>query len=93
MITLFFTGRKRIVPDVLLKGRKDNQPYFVHHIFPDLKEENRKQKRRNPESALWVHMDDSMYHNGSKIESKFGKHGLFRMPHPLYSPDISSCDF
>jgi hypothetical protein len=36
MITLFFIGRKLIVLDVLLKGRKYNQWCFVHRIFPDL---------------------------------------------------------
>jgi hypothetical protein len=38
-------------------------------------------------------MDDSMCHNGSKVALKFEKHHIFRLPHPLYSPDISPCDF
>jgi hypothetical protein len=48
LITLFFTGRKSIVLDVLPKGRKYNQLYYVCNIFPDLKEENRRYQRRNP---------------------------------------------
>jgi hypothetical protein len=36
MITLFFTGRKLIVLDVLPKSRKYNQLYFVHHIYSQI---------------------------------------------------------
>jgi hypothetical protein len=92
VITLFFTGRKPIVLDALPKSRTSHQRYFIRHIFPDLKEENRRYQRRNPESTLWVRMDNSICHNGSKVESKFGKHRLFRMPHPPYSPHISLYD-
>jgi hypothetical protein len=34
-----------------------------------------------------------MCRNASKIESKFPKHHLFRIPHRPYSPDLSACDF
>jgi hypothetical protein len=34
-----------------------------------------------------------MCHNGSKVESKFDKHHIARLPHPVYSPDLSPCDF
>jgi hypothetical protein len=34
MITLFFTGRKLIVRDILSKGSKFNQLYFIDYIFP-----------------------------------------------------------
>jgi hypothetical protein len=33
-ITLFFTRRKLTVLDILPKGSKFNQLYFVHYIFP-----------------------------------------------------------
>jgi hypothetical protein len=60
MITLFFNGRKLIVLDVVPKGRKYNQRYFVHNIFPDLKHQNRRYQRRNPGSTFWVHIDNSI---------------------------------
>jgi hypothetical protein len=37
-------------------------------------------------------MEDSMCHNESKVASKFEKHHVWRLPHPLYSPDMSPCD-
>jgi histone-lysine N-methyltransferase SETMAR len=93
MITLFISGRKLIVLDVLPERTKSNRPNFVHNIFPDLKQENRRYKCRKPRSTFLVDMDDSMCHSGSKVESKFWKPKLFRMPHPPYSPDLSPCDF
>jgi hypothetical protein len=38
-------------------------------------------------------MNNSMCHNGSKVASKFDKHYISRLPHPLHSPDINDCDF
>jgi hypothetical protein len=40
MITIFFTARQLIVVDVLPKGSKFNQHYFVDYLFPDLATEN-----------------------------------------------------
>jgi hypothetical protein len=37
-------------------------------------------------------MDNSIYHNESKVASKFKKHHVSRLPHQLYSPDINHCD-
>jgi hypothetical protein len=39
MITMFFTARKMIDLDVLPKGSKFNQVYFIHWSFPNLSKE------------------------------------------------------
>jgi hypothetical protein len=91
MITIFFTARKPIVPNVLPKGNKFHQPYFVDYIFPDLKRENVTFHRRIPQATFWVHMDNSICHNGSKVGSNFEKHDGSRLPHTLYSLHISPC--
>jgi histone-lysine N-methyltransferase SETMAR len=62
-------------------------------MFPDLKTENRNFRRRMPLATFWVHMDNSMCYNGSKVMSKFDKHHIARLPHQPYSPDLSPCDF
>jgi hypothetical protein len=93
MITLFFTAKKRIVLDVMPKGWKYNQLYFVDDIVPGLKRGKMSFARRKPRSTFWVHMDNSMCQNGAKITSEFQKHHLARMPHPPDSPDINPCDF
>jgi hypothetical protein len=40
MVTIFFTQRKRIVLDVLPKGSKFSQLYFIDYMFPDSKRVN-----------------------------------------------------
>jgi hypothetical protein len=93
MITIFFTVGQLIRLDILPKGSKFNQEYFIDSVFPDLATENLNFRRRVLLAIFSVHMDNSMCHNGSKVVSKFDKHHIERLPHPLYSPDLSSCDF
>jgi hypothetical protein len=93
MIMIFFTARQLILLDVLSKGSKFNQQYFIDYMFPDLKMQNRNFPRRMPPATFLVHTDDSMGHNGSKVVSKFDNHHTARLPHPPYSPDLNPCDF
>jgi histone-lysine N-methyltransferase SETMAR len=93
MIAIFSTARQLILSDVLSKGSKFNQQYFITYAFPDLKMENRNFRRRIPFATLWVHIDNSICHNGSKVVAKFDKIHIARLPHPPYSPDLSPCDF
>jgi hypothetical protein len=69
MMTIFFTARQLILLDVLPKGSKFNQQYFIDYVFPDLKTENWTFRRRMPLATFWVHTDNSMGHNGSKVVS------------------------
>jgi hypothetical protein len=66
---IFFIGHKRIVLDILPNESKFKQVYFVDYIFPDLKKENVNCHRWVPQVTFWVHMDNRMYHNRSKVES------------------------
>jgi hypothetical protein len=70
MVTIFFTGRKLTVLDILPKGSKFDQLYFVDYIFPDLKRENENFHCRIPQAIFRVHVDNSICHNGSKVASK-----------------------
>jgi hypothetical protein len=60
MITLFLTGRKLFVLDILPKGSKFSQLYFAGHVFPDPKRENVNFHRRIPQATFWGHVDNSM---------------------------------
>jgi hypothetical protein len=93
MITILFTGCKRIVLDILLKGSAFNQPYFANSILPDLKRENVNFHRRILQTTFWVHIDSSMHHIVSKVASKLEKHHVSRLPHPPDSADISPWEF
>jgi hypothetical protein len=46
-----------------------------------------------PLATFWAHMDNSMRHDGSKVVLKFDNHHPAQLPHPVYSPDLSPCDF
>jgi hypothetical protein len=83
MIMILFTGQKLILLDIFRKGSKFNQLYFIDYILPDLKRGNVNFHRRIPQATFWVHMDNSMCHNGSKVVSKFEKHHVSRLPHPI----------
>jgi hypothetical protein len=85
--------KKLIVFDVLPRDNTFNQPYFINHIFPDLKTANQNGRHQKTGSTFWVHMDNSMCHNISKMTSKIKENHIFRMPHLPHSPDISPCDF
>jgi transposase len=92
-ITIFFTARQLIMVNILPKRSKFNQQYFIDYMFPDLKTENCNFHRRMPRPTFYVHMDNSMCHNGLKVVSKFDKHCITRLPYPPYSPDLSPIDF
>jgi hypothetical protein len=76
MVTIFFTARQLIRLDVLPKGSKFNQQYFIDYAYPCFKTENRKFRRRMPLATFWVHMDNSVCHNRSKVVSTFDKHHI-----------------
>jgi hypothetical protein len=93
MITIFFTAHQLILSDVLPKGSKFNEQRFINSVFPDLKMKDRNFHRRMPLATFWLHMDNSMGHNASKVVSKFDKHYIARLPHPPYSRHLSPCDY
>jgi histone-lysine N-methyltransferase SETMAR len=93
MITVFFSGTRLIVLNALPKGARFNQEYFLDWVLPKLYTEKRRYTRSKLPCNFWVHMDNSMCHNGGKIVAEFEAKHLNRMPHPPYSPDLSPCDF
>jgi hypothetical protein len=62
--------------DVLPKGSKFNQQYFIDHVLPDLKMENLNFRGQMPLATFWGHMDNLMCRNESKVVSKFDKHHI-----------------
>jgi hypothetical protein len=65
---------------------------FVDCIFPSSKKEDVDFHRWIPQATFWVHMDNSICHNGSKMTSKFEEHRVSRLPYQPDSPDISPYD-
>jgi transposase len=93
MVTIFFTSTRLLVLNVLPKGTKFNQDYFIDTALPNLCSEKRRIARRKGLPNFSVHMDNSVCHKGAKVTEKFEKRHIARAPHPPYSPDLSQCDF
>jgi hypothetical protein len=70
MIRAFFTAKKLIMFDDLLRGSTFNQLYFINNIFPDLETGNLNFRRQKTGSTLWVQMDHFMWHDGRKLRQK-----------------------
>jgi hypothetical protein len=47
----------------------------------------------NPQERIFVHMDNSMCHNGRKVTDELANVKLACIHHPSDSPDLSPCDF
>jgi hypothetical protein len=70
-VTIFVTGTKLLVLDVFPLKQKFNQDHFLTAIVPELSKENSNAKQRVDKKQLVVHMDNSMCHNGCKIQEYF----------------------
>jgi hypothetical protein len=93
LITVFFTAKKPLMFDVFPRSSTFNQSYFINDIFPDLKTANLSFRHQKIELTFRVCMDNFNCHDRSKVMSKIQRSHISRMPHPQYSPNISSCDF
>jgi hypothetical protein len=93
MLTAFFASRKLLVLDALSKGRKNNQAYFFHKAILELQCERFRFARRKTPVKFATQMHNSMCHNSMKVTNTLGKPNVIRARHPVYSLDLSSCDF
>jgi hypothetical protein len=84
MLTLFFTLRRIIVLDILSKGMKYNQYYFLNEIYPPIDNDSFDMLARNWANFMF-HMNNSMCHNRSKIMDKLASKPIIRVIYPLYS--------
>jgi hypothetical protein len=93
ILSMFFIGTNLLALDVLLHQQKFNQNHFLGMIAPELSKRNPNAKRRVGKNQLVVHIDNSMCHNGRRIREYFARKTIVRVPHPVYSPGLSPCDF
>ena len=74
-------------------GQTVNKDYYVEV----LREFRKRFRRKRPalfESGQWhFHQDNALVHNSILITDYLTKMGIKTVPQPLYSPDLSPCDF
>jgi hypothetical protein len=93
MFTIFFTNTKLLVAEDLPKGQKHNQDYFISENLLELEHEKMRYKRGKQDGTFYGHLDHSKSFDSGKIQGKFDMKGLARALYPLYSRDLSPCDF
>jgi hypothetical protein len=93
MLTLFSTDTQLISLNALPPGRRFTQNYFINTVLPDIVDERGQILRRVGLGDCFVHMDNSMYHNGRKVIDELENLKLDRVAHPPYSRKLSPCDF
>jgi hypothetical protein len=82
MITVFLTAKKLIALDILQRASTFSVLYFINYIFPDLKIADLNFWRQKTGLTFWVHMDNYIRHNRSKVTSKIKKNHISRIPRP-----------
>jgi hypothetical protein len=93
MLKVFFTFCKLLVLNALPQRQKYNQDYFGQKKIPELQSERFRFARQKTLVEFAAHMDNSICHNGTKVTNALDKVNVIRILHPVYSPDLSSCDF
>jgi hypothetical protein len=93
LATIFFTGTKFLVLNLLLRERKFYRGHLLVIMAPESSKENARAKRRADKNKLVTHMNDSICHNGPKIREYFALKTITRVLHPVWSPDLSPYDF
>jgi hypothetical protein len=59
MLTVFFSGERRLSLETLPKGTKFNQDYFLQSVLPALTNEKGQHCRKNRGADVFVHMDNT----------------------------------
>jgi hypothetical protein len=93
MLTIFFTGAKLASLNALPPGGRFTHDYFMSTVLSDIVHERAPILRRVRRGDFFVHMDNSMWHNRSKVTDELENLKLDRVAHPPFSPDLSPCDF
>jgi hypothetical protein len=89
MVTIFLTGTKLMVLDILRRKQKFNQDHFLAVIAPEISNENTSAKGRVHTNQLVVHTDKSICCHERKIREHFARKTTMRVSHSFYSLDFS----
>ena len=89
----FFDSTGMIYMHWVPTGQTVNKEYYVEV----LREFRKRLRRKRPaifKSGPWhFHQDNAPVHNSILVTDYVTKIGINIVPHPSYSPDVSSCDF
>jgi hypothetical protein len=67
--------------------------FFIKCVLGPLAELYYPQGKKSHESRVMVHFDNAPIHNTEKVQESCANVGFRRIKHPIYRPDLASCDF
>lgn len=81
------------VVDALNRKASMNTSYLCDTIFEKTIAWCQNKRKRSGATSFIFHMDNAPSHTADATCEYMSKHGMHRMPHPPYSPDLAPCDF
>jgi hypothetical protein len=93
MLTVLWNPHGFHVVTLLPPGASVNATWFIEQNLAPLLDASFPNGPDPTQRKLVVHVDNASAHN-ARVTQNFFEHSLLkRLPHPLYSPDISPSDF
>jgi hypothetical protein len=92
MLTVFSSVRGAVLVNSLPPQAKCNGIYFCQNVLEPLAHVLHSERNTHSGTPM-VHFDNATPHRSARCENCFGACGFRHAPQPLYSPDISPCDF
>jgi hypothetical protein len=92
MAIIFCNGLPLLMLKARPPGARFNQEFFIDEILPRVVNERRQIFRRIQRGAFYVYVKNSMCHDGEIVTDELVIKMLERVPHPVYSSDLSPCD-
>lgn len=92
MITVFWNPKQIALVDALPKGEKFNALYYTNNILEKLQKLGNGFPDTNGKK-LNVHADNARPHTSKTTIRYMETHGMKKVPHPAFSPDLAPSDF
>ena len=93
IVSVFFSSNGVQSVMFLPKNERFTSEFFHINIISDLETNIKKKRPVKGLKDIILHFDNAKTHTSKASLEKLSTLGINRMPHPLYSPDISPCDF
>lgn len=93
LLTIFWNPYGIAVIDVLPTCDTMDSSKFILHVLSPLTEFEPNIQAKKSRKRFWVHFDNAPCHRSKAVKAFMTQKKLSRAPHPIYSPDLSPCDF
>ena len=93
-IVACFLGKSGNVVIIPLEDRRTvTEDWYVHHCLPKVFEVWCQRRPKTGLRGLFLHHDNASAHTAATTVAFLNESDVLLLPHPLYSPDLSPCDF